>query len=260
MTGAAAPAADEQPGVPALQVDGRVATITLRRPAQANRLDPDDLAVLAQHLAAVERRPEVLVLRLQSTGRYFCSGYDIARLGKARAVGFDEVVNAIEDSRVVTLALLQGGVYGGATDLALACEFRIGVSATDMFMPAARLGLHFYPRGLERYVQRLGLDVAKRLFLTAERIGAQEMKAIGFLTHLAAEDDLQAAGDQLADVLTGMAPIALLGMKKHLNRIARGTLDRSDLQRDIARAAASDDLREGRTAWAEKRAPRFSGR
>jgi hypothetical protein len=57
-----------------------------------------------------------------------------------------------------------------------------------------------------------------------------------------------------------MAPIALLGMKKHLNRIARGTLDADELNRDVARSRGSDDIREGAKAWAEKRAPRFVGR
>jgi hypothetical protein len=132
----------------------------------------------------------------------------------------------------------------------------------DMVAPgltAARLGLHFYRRGLERYVSRLGVDQAKRLFLTAEKIDASEMKAIGFLTHLVAADALPASADQLATTLAGMAPLALLGMKKNLNRIARGALDPEDLRRDIERATASHDLQEGRTAWAEKREPRFSG-
>lgn len=246
-------------GIPELTIDGAVARITLRRPEQANRLEPDDLVAIAAHIAAVNARPEVLVLALQAEGKYFCSGYDIGRIGASRDVAFDEVVNALEDARPVTLALLQGSVYGGATDFALACDFRLGVAGIDMFMPAARLGLHFYGRGLERYVTRLGLDNAKRLFLTAERIGADEMKAIGFLTHLVPAAELAAAGQRLIDTLSAMAPMPLVGMKKHLNRIAHGRLDADDLQRDMARAAASADLREGQRAWAEKRAPRFTG-
>jgi enoyl-CoA hydratase/carnithine racemase len=245
---------------PELEISGPVATVTLRRPEQANRLEPGDLAVLAAHIERVNSQPEVLVLRLQSHGRYFCSGYDIGRMGTQRSVDFDEMVDALEDARPVTVAVIQGGIYGGATDLALACDFRIGAQGIDMFMPAARLGLHFYRRGLERYVSRLGVDVAKRLFLTAERIDAQQMHAVGFLTHLVEPHALAATADALTQTLCGMAPIAMLGMKKHLNRIARGALDAQDLQADIARASASQDLAEGRAAWAEKRPPRFTGR
>lgn len=245
---------------PQLLIDGAVATLTLRRPRQANRLGPDDLAALTGHIATVNATEAVLVLRLQAEGKSFCSGYDLGSLGGERALAFDDMVNALEDARPVTLALLQGGVYGGATDLALACDFRLGVPGIEMFMPAARLGLHFYRRGLERYVSRLGLDTAKRLLLTAERIGADEMKAIGFLTHLVAADALQATADALTATLAGMAPLALLGMKKHLNRIATGRLDEQDFQRDMMRAAESDDFAEGRASWAEKRSPRFVGR
>jgi enoyl-CoA hydratase len=244
---------------PELQIHGAVATITLRRPQQANRLEPDDLAAISDHVARVNEQRAVSVLRLQASGKTFCAGYDIARIGGTSPVAFEDMVNAVEDARPVTLVLLQGGVYGGATDLALACDFRIGSTATEMFMPAARLGLHYYRRGLERYVSRLGLDAAKRLFLTAETIDAHEMKAIGFLTQLVAPDALPATADQLAATLSAMAPLAVTGMKKHLNRIARGGLDAAELQRDIERAAASRDLQEGRAAWIEKRAPRFTG-
>ncbi|RYZ13169.1 MAG: enoyl-CoA hydratase/isomerase family protein [Comamonadaceae bacterium] len=246
-------------GEPQLTIAGPVATITLQRPQQANRLEPDDLGVIVDHIARADATPEVLVLRLQSTGKYFCSGYDIGRMGTRRTVEFDTMVNALEDARPVTMAVLQGGVYGGATDLALACDFRIGADGIDMFMPAARLGLHFYERGLQRFVSRLGVDAAKRLFLTAERLPAAEMKAIGFLTHIVAAEELEATAGSLSTTLSAMAPLAMLGMKRHLNRIARGTLDRAELQRDIALAAASEDLREGRAAWAEKRPPRFTG-
>jgi enoyl-CoA hydratase len=245
---------------PELQIQGAVATITLRRPQQANRLEPDDLAAICDHVARVNGQREVSVLCLQASGKTFCAGYDIERIGaNSGPVAFEDMVNAVEDARPVTLVLLQGGVYGGATDLALACDFRFGSTATEMFMPAARLGLHYYRRGLERYVSRLGLDAAKRLFLTAEKIDAREMQAIGFLTHLVAPDALAAAADQLANTLSTMAPLALTGMKKHLNRIARGALDPAELERDIERAAASRDLQEGRAAWVEKRAPRFTG-
>ncbi|MDM0034477.1 enoyl-CoA hydratase/isomerase family protein [Variovorax sp. J22P271] len=245
---------------PELSVSGAVATITLRRPEQANRLSPEDLATLAAHIATLNATPEVLVLQLRGEGKYFCSGYDISRIGAARSVNFEEVVDALEDARPVTIALVHGGVYGGATDFALACDFRLGVPGADMFMPAARLGLHFYQRGLERYVSRLGLDNAKRLFLTAEKIGAEEMKAIGFLTQLVQAGELEAAAARLAATCAGMAPIALLGMKRHLNRIGRGVLNVAELQDDMRRAIDSDDLREGQAAWSEKRAPRFTGR
>ena len=85
------------------------------------------------------------------------------------------------------------------------------------------------------------------------------MRACGFLTHLVAAEELEPLAEQLCATLASMAPIALLGMKKHLNAIARGTLDLQDLQADIARAAASSDMREGARAWAAKRAPKFTG-
>lgn len=246
--------------LPELHVDGSVATITLRRPAQANRLGADDLEQLAGHIATVNARDEVLVLQLRGTGKYFCSGYDIASLGGGRKVDFAGVVDALETARPVTIAVLHGGVYGGATDLALACDFRVGAEGIDMFMPAARLGLHYYRSGLERYVARLGLDNAKLLFLTAQKLDAAAMRRVGYLTHLVPAAQLEAEVAQLAQACGSMAPLPLVGMKKHLNRIARGTLDADDLQADVQRAYLSQDLREGQAAWAEKRPPRFTGR
>ncbi len=247
-------------GTPELTVDGAVATITLRRPDQANRLTPDDLAQLAALLAQVNAMPGVLVLLLRGTGKYFCSGYDIASIGGERPVDFAGMVDAVEQARPVTIAVLHGGVYGGATDLVLACDFRVGADGIDMFMPAARLGLHYYQSGMERYVSRLGLDNAKLLFLTAQKQNAQQMKSMGYLTHLVAPEVLEAEVESLSQACAGMAPIALLGMKHHLNHIARGTLDVQSLQTDMRRAYESSDLREGQAAWAQKRAPRFTGK
>ena len=249
--------------LPRLTIQGPVATITLQNPELANRLSIEDLEELQRQITEVNANQSILFLKLQSTGNYFCSGFDISSLNKdaeEKSLLFEVVVNALEDCRPITIAVLQGGVYGGATDMALACDFRIGSTSTEMFMPAAKLGIHFYQRGLERYVSRLGVDTAKRLLLCAEKIDAQEMKAIGFLTNLVSPDELIYSADILASKLLTMAPIALLGMKKHINMIARGCLNVEELAKDIAQAQNSSDLQEGRAAWKEKRLPQFTGR
>jgi enoyl-CoA hydratase len=248
---------------PSLSIQGKVAVITLNNPESANRLTVDDLETLQAHISNVNKTSEISVLVLKSTGKYFCSGFDITSLdesAKEKSLMFEVVVNAVEDCRPITIASVQGGVYGGATDLVLACDFRVGSQSADMLMPAAKLGIHFYQRGLMRYVSRLGVDTAKRLLLTAEKIESAEMKEIGFLTELVPHEDLDQAVKALTEQLMLMAPLAILGMKKHLNRIASNTLDVDELNEDVARAQNSEDLQEGRKAWAEKRAPVFKGR
>ncbi len=247
---------------PSLAVDGHVATIRLRRPGHANRLGPQDLAVLREHLDRVNADDAVRVLRFQSDGKYFCSGYDISSLASDSAPSslyFGQTMDLIEAARPVTIAAVQGGAYGGGTDLCLACDFRIGTPQSDMFMPATRLGLHFYAGGMSRYVTRLGLDQAKRLFLTAEKIQAEEMLRIGFLTELVPQEMLSARLDALSAQIAAMAPIPLFGVKAHLNRIARGELDLAGIEQAVLRSERSRDLAEGARAWKEKRTPDFTG-
>ena len=117
------------------------------RPTGCRRKTWSGLAAL---LAEANGKPEILVLMLRGTGKYFCSGYDIGSIGGDRRIDFAAVVDAVEQARPVCIAVLHGSVYGGATDLALACDFRLGAEGIDMFMPAARLGMHYYRSGLER--------------------------------------------------------------------------------------------------------------
>ena len=247
---------------PTLEIRDHIATLSLQRPAAANKITPNDLAVLRQHVETVNQTEDVRILVLRSTGKYFCAGYDISEVGgsQTEGQGFGEMVDAMENCRAVTLAVVQGGVYGGATDLVLACDFRMGSENVEMFMPAARLGLHYYLSGMERYVSRLGLDMAKRLFLTADKLNAHEMQACGFLTHLVKSDELQARSTALCEQLATMAPLSMLGMKHHLNRIARGTVDAQAVRASVLKTLASEDLKEGALAWKEKRQPRFTGR
>jgi enoyl-CoA hydratase/carnithine racemase len=169
------------------------------------------------------------------------------------------VVNRLEALRVPTIAALQGSVYGGATDLALACDFRIGVEGMRMLMPAARLGIIYYPAGIERYVSRLGVAAAKRLFLTAEPIEAEEMRRIGYLDEIVPADALQARVDALVATLAANAPLALAGLKRAINETAAGRLDRDALAEARARSSASEDHAEALKAWSEKRKPVFRG-
>jgi enoyl-CoA hydratase/carnithine racemase len=220
-----------------------------------------DLQTLGAQLREVNANAAVRVLLLQAEGKHFCSGFNIDAVpGVDAGALFEELTNAWENARPVTVAAIQGGVYGGATDLALACDFRLGVPSCEMFVPAARLGLHFYRGGLERYVNRLGVGVAKRVLLACETLDAEAMRDCGFLDQLLPDRAaLQIAAEALCTRLASYAPLALAAMKQHLNAIASGRLDLAQLQSDIAVSNASQDLAEGVRAWQEKRAPQFRG-
>ena len=124
-------------------------------------------------------------------------------------------------------------------------------------MPAGRLGIHYYPGGLRRFVSRLGLAAAKRLFLTAERIHAAEMLSLGYVDELVPADELEARVAALAEKLAANAPRAVQGMKRALNEIARGDFDEAAARRRHAESLTGEELREGLAAYRERRAPRF---
>lgn len=246
---------------PEMVVNGGVARITLRRPRQANRLAVEDLATLRGFLDEVNANAAVRVLVLAGEGRHFCSGFDLGALGTVDAgARFGELADALEAARPITLARLHGGAYGGAADLALACDFRLGGPAVEMFVPAARIGLHFYAGGLQRFVNRLGLATAKQVLLAGRTLDAAALLGCGYLDQLLPDvATLDAALQALVDELLGMAPLALLPMKQHLNAIAAGRLDSQQLAQDIIRARDSADLAEGQAAWAQKRPAVFKG-
>ena len=253
-------------GLPLLHLNDGRAILTLNRPDQHNRLHLEDLLALQQHFDALAADPTVKLLVLTGSGRSFCSGFHIGEFdggGEAHSAGpqlFEQTVDRLEALALPTVCRLNGSVYGGATDLALACDFRVGVAGMTLRMPAARLGLHYYPNGLRRYVSRLGLATAKRLFLLAESVAAAELLALGYLDRLAEPEQLDAEVQAIADALAAGAPLALRGMKASLNEIARGELHLASLREREALCAGSADLQEGKAAFAEKRAPRFAGR
>ena len=248
--------------------DGR-AVVRLNRPREHNRLEPVDLAALSETFGRIDADPTIRVLVLTGTGKSFSSGFHIGALANRLAGtgganedrdGFERMVDRLEALRVPTIAALNGSVYGGATDLALACDFRIGVEGMRLAMPAARLGIVYYESGLRRYVSRLGVAAAKRLFLTAQPIDAAELLRIGYIDEVVPAEDLMARAEALAATLAANAPLAVAGLKRAINETAAGVLDRTALAAVRALCAASADHAEGVRAWAEKRTPVFSGR
>src|SRR5437764_12559439 len=203
---------------PVLEINGARATIRLNRPKHLNRLQSEDLGELLKLFDRIEADPAIRVLVLTGTRRAFSAGYDLnsvadratsAREEQSAGSAFEVVVNRLEDLGVPTICRLNGGGYGGSTDLALACDFRIGIDSAEMFMPAARLGLHYYRSGIQRYVSRLGADNARKLFLTAQKIDAPEMLRIGYLTACVPAESLDEEVERLASVLAGNAPLAM---------------------------------------------------
>jgi enoyl-CoA hydratase/carnithine racemase len=211
---------------PALSIAGPRATITLRRPAEHNRIDPGDLGILLGHFADAVADPAVRVLVITGLGdRTFSSGYTLEAIRDHLGDGFERMLDTLEALPLPVICALNGSVYGGATDLALCCDFRLGVKGSRMLMPAAKIGLHYYPGGIRRYVTRLGLSAAKKLFLTGLPIDAEEMLRIGFLTELVEAQALDAEVTRYVDaVIAGEAGV-LVSMKRFLDQTADGNLD-----------------------------------
>lgn len=238
------------------------AEIRFNRPAVHNRLESGDFEILNRHLDAIEDHPACRAVVITGTGVTFSSGSHIGELlspGGGPAL-FAQLANRIEQFVPITIARLNGSVYGGATDLALACDFRVGVTGMQMFMPAARLGLHYYPDGMRRWVTRVGLGASKRFFLTGETFDDQALLAIGFLDWLVPPEQLDGSVAELLSRLGSAAPAALLGMKSALDALVRGEVDLAELQHRFEISLSSQDIREGVGAWLEKRKAAFVGR
>ena len=242
---------------PTLAIAGATATIRLCRPAAHNRIDPDDIPVLRAHLAAVSAQSAVRIVVITGTGgRTFSSGYTIEAIQERLDRGFEDLLDALECFPRPTLCALNGSVYGGATDLALCCDFRIGVRGSRMFMPAARFGLHYYPGGLRRYVAALGATHAKRLFLTAQTLDAAEMLRIGFLTDLVDRRRLGARVAAYVAALEDCEPGVVQSMKRQINALAAGDGEATRSRTDYEASLQSVELRRRLAALAQARARR----
>jgi len=248
---------------PRLSVEGHVARIVLDRPERHNALGASDLAAFRAHLASVEADPEVRVLVLTGSGEEtFCSGASLDQIASGEMSGrlFETLTTDLAAARVPTVCALNGSVYGGGTEIALCCDFRIGIHGTRMAVPAARLGICYPASGLRRFVDAIGPAATRRVMLAGEELDAEEMLATGFVDRLVAREALSAAADALAERLASLAPLAIQAMKRILRGIAAGTLADAEVEELVRRCEASEDLKEGLLARREGRAAEFRGR
>lgn len=245
------------------KLDGPVGRITLNRPDAHNALDAGGIQGLRDTLAEWARVEGLRAVVLTGTGKSFCSGVslgDVAGLDFARDNPLTRLCDALEDFPAPTIAALNGGVYGGGVELALACDFRVGVTGMRAFAPPARLGIHYEPAGIDRAIQRLGAQMARRIFLLAESFEAPALLTAGFLDHLVEPNALGRKVGEMTDTLDQLAPLAVRGMKRTILELTRGALDSEAARARIAECFASADHAEGLAAQKERRAPVFTGR
>jgi enoyl-CoA hydratase/carnithine racemase len=214
------------PHHPLLTLAGAKATITLNRPEHHNRIDPEDIPVIHAHLDALEGDASVRMVVITGTGsKTFSSGYTLDAILTRMDDSFQLMLGRIETFAKPTVCALNGSAYGGGVDLASACDFRIGVHASRMFVPAAKFGLHYHPDGIRRFVQRVGPVAAKKVFMLGKTLHADEMLRVGFLTDLVDQQNLDATIDEyLASVLAGEASV-MSSIKQNIDAFAHGDWD-----------------------------------
>lgn len=242
--------------------DGHIARITLNNPTQHNALGAAEIGRFRDCLDAVETDPSLRVLLLTGNGEStFCAGASLKQFRSGDMSGelFSTLTDRLAALPIPSVCALNGNVFGGGAEIALCCDYRIGVDDLRLLVPAARIGICYPLNGLQRYVDKLGLGAAKRILVASEELAAQTLLAIGFLHRVVARERLEAESDAFARHLAGLAPLAVRAMKQILGGIARGELDSAGAARLAQQCTQSRDLQEGLAAQREKRAPRFTG-
>jgi enoyl-CoA hydratase/carnithine racemase len=251
-----------------------VLRLTISNPDKRNALDHPILDAIAATLGDAAARPEqarcVIV-----TGAHgmFSAGYDIGEIPEEEfeeraerlvAHPFTEAIHALEAFPLPTLAALPGHTIGGGLELALACDLRVAAEGILLGMPPAKLGLVYSHTGVRRFIDAVGAARTRELFLLGRYIDAPTALQWGLVNRVAPAPELEPAALELALELAGNAPLAQAGNKRVISALleAEGELPVHVAEQliELRRASfASEDMREGMRAFAEKRPARWRG-
>ncbi|WP_439107852.1 enoyl-CoA hydratase/isomerase family protein [Congregibacter sp.] len=244
-------------------VNGSVGTLCIDQEQRHNSLGAVELQGIGEVLDLIETDPEVRVLIVTGAGeKTFCAGASLDDLnsGVLKPDAFQSVMHRLATLAIPTLARVNGNVFGGGTELALSCDFRVGVVGTRLRVPAAAFGLCYPPAGISLFVEKLGANVARRMLVAAEAMDAVEAYRIGFYDYIVAQEELDERVEELALHIAGLAPLATRAMKELIAQAGRGSIDISRATELSRLCEESDDLQEGFAAQREKRMPEFSGK
>ncbi|MET3514475.1 MAG: enoyl-CoA hydratase/isomerase family protein [Gammaproteobacteria bacterium] len=213
------------PDLPLLTYASGVATIRLNRPAFSNWVRDEDLRWMLSTFLVLDADPsvKVVVLTANTAGQgrpVFCGGYEITEANpRADDALFTSTAAALAQMRPVTLCALSGSVYGPALDLVLACDLRVAASGTAIHLPMEMSPLHsdaFYART----VRHLGIDGAKRAFLSGSAITTEELKARGVFEGVVRPDAFEGYVGTLARQIAALEPCTTQSIKQALDTTA----------------------------------------
>ncbi len=251
-----------------------IVRLTISNPAKRNALDHPILDAITAKLAELSAEDSsARCLVITGANGMFSAGYDIGeipaeqfeeRAERLVAHPFTEAIDALEAFPYPTLAMLPGYTIGGGLELALSCDLRVALDGIKLGMPPAKLGLVYSHTGLRRFIDAIGAARTRELFLLGRYVDAPTALQWGLVNRLAIGEQLEPLTLELAAELAGNAPLSQKGNKRVIAALlsAEGELV-SEVEQELIelrRASfASQDMREGMRAFAEKRAPRWLG-
>lgn len=246
-----------------------VAIVSLNRPDVRNAVSLAMWRELRAVFDALGRDRDVRAVVLTGAGKDFSVGADVSEFNRIRdnkqqaaahEVAVDACSNAIADVRKPVIAAVSGYCLGGGCHLALACDFRLADDTAVFGIPAAKLSIVYGIRSVQRLLALVRIAHAKRMLFSAEQYDALRSNMIGLVDEIVI--DAVAKAVALAHDMAANAPLSIAGAKVMLNGLSMGAgaLDLAAAGRLIDEASDTEDFKEGRRAFAEKRAPQFTGR
>jgi enoyl-CoA hydratase/carnithine racemase len=247
-----------------------VGIVTLNRPKALNAVNADLAIAAGAALEQAQTDPEVRVVVITGAGRGFCAGADLKEIARGRPIedrdhrewGFGGIVQHWIDKP--TVAAVNGFAMGGGTEIALACDLAVIDETASLGLPEVKRGIFAAAGGVIRLQRQIPLKVALETVLTGEPMSAARAYELGLVNRVAPEGTSLAVALELAGAIAANAPISVQQSKRVVHTTyAAGSDWESEVWRINREAAkivfASSDAREGPTAFAEKREPRWSG-